>query len=525
MRSTSKHPHKLVTPVALVAIMVLACLLRMNFWDQPLQTDEGIYGYMAWSMPHGLVPYKDIYDHKPPGIYLLYRLAFLFFEPTALSIKVFATIYTLGTVLALFFLAKNLAGNTAGYLAALLFAIFSCGPKIEGGGVNTEIFMILPYTLAAYSLFRAVETNRRRDFLLTGLWTGLATTIKQVAVVNLLWVGAYLSFRLWQERQSNAAVQTGKNGLLVLIGATLPWIPYGLYFYLKDALSQFFYWQVSYNLNYVAKGYQSIANYAVFNYQTKDIFHENGFLWLLAVAGAAWLWKELWKPAGAGLEAKPQGWRWSVFFLMSTWPLFSFFGVALGGRFFGHYYIQTIPSLAVLGGLGCLYLYHQVRHRGLEIIRSPLSLVLTLLFAKAFLLFVITDAPFYVKYNGDQISLNQYRTPLFSVTRFIGNYLRPRTNPGDLVYVWAVNPEINFYAARRSPSPFLIPLRTDKSALEEVMEALYRSPPKYIVAMQEMKWFPQLEKYVNQNYYKETNGELDELRRLSEFEIYRRKER
>ena len=57
MRPTSKHPHSLATPVALVAIMVLACLLRMNFWDQPLQMDEGVYSYIGWGIFDGLVDY------------------------------------------------------------------------------------------------------------------------------------------------------------------------------------------------------------------------------------------------------------------------------------------------------------------------------------------------------------------------------------------------------------------------------------------------------------------------------------
>jgi 4-amino-4-deoxy-L-arabinose transferase-like glycosyltransferase len=509
------------TLVLLVAVLVLTWFLRVNFWDQPLQMDEGVYGYVAWSMSQGAVPYKDIYDHKPPGIYLLYRLAFLLFHPTALSIKVFATIYTLGTVVALFFLAKNLAGNTVGYLAALLFGIFSSGPKIEGGGANTEVFMILPYTLAAYSLFKAVKTGRRRDYLLTGLWTGLACTIKQVAAVNLLWVGTYLIVRMWRQKKWANVAQVTYDGCLVVIGAILPWLPYSIYFYLNDALSDFYFWQVSFNLDYVAKGHGSLGNLSILYHQTKDILKENGTLWLLAMSAIYYEWRRL-AVSHPGTRTPDE--QRDVFFLLATWPLFSFLGVSLGGRFFGHYFIQTIPSLAVLGGIGLIKLYRVVRTRGLELLRYPVSLVLSLLFAKAFLLFMITDAPYYLSYNADQISFHQYHTPLFSVTRFIGKYLQQRTQPDELVYVWATNPEINFYALRRAPSPFLVHRSENRLPTEEVMQSLQGSPPKYIVAIDDMTRFPQLQDYIQRNYHQETSTELEKLKKLVMFEIYRLKE-
>jgi len=507
------------TLVLLMAGLLLTWILRMNFWGQPLQMDEGVYGYTAWRMLNGEVPYRDIFDHKPPGIYVIYSLAFFLFEPTALSIKAFATIYTMGTVLAIFSLGRKLAGRTAGLVAALLFGIFSSGPRIEGGGVNTEIFMVLPYTLAAYFLLKAVDTGRRRDYLFTGLLTGLACTIKQVAAVNLLWVGTYLILQIWSQKKWATVARVSYDGCLTVIGAILPWLPYFIYFYLNDALSEFYFWQVSFNLDYVAKGHGSISNLPIFYHQTKDILKENGILWLLAMAAIYYQWR---KSTVSNTKSRSPDQRWAKLFLLTTWPLFSLLGVALGGRFFGHYYIQIIPSLAVLSGVGSIEIYRQVRDRGLEIVRTPISLLLTLLLAKALLLFVITDIPFYVSYNTDQISYHQYRTPLFSVTRFIGNYLGARTEPDELIYVWAVNPEINFYALRKTPSPFLVHRRENRVPTEEVIQSLQKSPPKYIVVIDELKRFTQLKDLIRQNYQEATDTELEELKQLIAFNVYRR---
>jgi len=500
----------------------------MNFWDQPFQMDEGVYAYIGWGMLDGLVPYKDVFDHKPPGIYLLYSLVFLLSEPTALNIKVFATIYTLGTVLAVFLVARKVAGEKTGLLAALLFAIFSCGPKIEGGGSNTEIFMILPYTLAVHSLLKAIEKGRRRDYLLTGLWTGVACTIKQVAAVNLLWVGAYLIVSIWQQRKWTTVARATTDGCWVAFGAILPWLPYCIFFYLNDALAHFYFWQVNFNLHYMASAHGPAFNLTVFYHRTKDILRENGLLWLLALAAIAYYWKELRKSVTADEGKNSQSWRSSGWFLIAIWPLFSLMGVVAGGRFFPHYYIQMIPSLAILGGAGLMVLIRKVRAEGVRLFRHPAGLATMLVFTWAILLFVKADAPYYLVYNGPQISLHQYKTPVFSVTRFVGKYLRNRTQPGDLIYVWAVNPEINFYALRKTPSPFLVYstsfARLPWDTHAEVMQSLHRAPPRYIVALEKMAKFPALQKYIESDYQEEIDPELDQLKQLIPFEIYRRKE-
>lgn len=520
MRSAPQQSNTLLISLALVAILGLTLLLRMNFWDQPLQMDEGVYSYIGWGMFDGLVPYKDVFDHKPPGIYMLYAVAFWLLGPTALSVKVFGTIYTLGTVLAVFLVGRKMAGEKAGCMAALLFAIFSSGPKIEGGGVNTEIFMVLPYTLAAYYLLKAVETGEGKHYLHFGLWTGLASTIKQVALVNLLWLAAYLLVSMWRERRWSVLA---RSAVLVTVGTILPWLPFILYFYLNSAIGEFFYWQVGFNIKYMHKSYELLPVTAIFIHRIKGVLSENGLLWLLSIAGIRCLWQQVRNSGNCSLgrEVKPS--QPTAFFLMSTWPLFSCLGIALGGRYYGHYFIQIIPSLSILGGIGLAGLIKKFRARGWDYIKRPINLVVMAVFVCALYLFILTDAPYYLSYNADQISYHQYKTPLFSVTRFIGKYLGERTQSDDLIYVWRWDPEINFYALRKSPSPYLIHWEQEENSFSITMEYLRRAPPEYVVAMFDLSTFPALEDYIRTNYQEETNDDLDELRRIFSFRVYRRK--
>ena len=528
-RSQAEAPHKWPKPstlICLVAIFSLTWLLRMNFWGQPFEMDEGLHAYMGWGMLQGLVPFKDIYNSKPPGIYALHALLFLIAEPTALNIKVFASIYTLATTVAVFFVARKLAGETAGLLAALLFGIFSSGPNIQGGGVNSEVFMVLPYTLAAHSLIKAEQTGRSRSYLLAGIWTGVACTIKQVAVVNLFWVAGYLLANLWLHKDNRNKARALAKGIWVFFGSVLPLLPFLIYFYSHDALGDFYYWMVSANVKYIGAGYQKLPIFPLFVGQMKNVLSENGLLWILALLGIFWRWQDLRRSIVLEPENESRIDERLIWILITTWPLFSFLGVMLGGRFFSHYYIQLIPALAVPGGIGLVIFIDKVRIQGVGFFRRASGLVMALAIASTLVIFVKTDLPYYLQYNGSQISLHQYGSPLFSVTRFIGNYLGDQTEPEDLIYVWAVNPEINFYALRKSPSPFLI--QTDFGYVpwdpyKKVVQSLHRRPPKYIVTMATMSGFPALRDYV-QNYYRsETNVELNKLKQLVPFEIYRRK--
>src|SRR5215467_14499916 len=55
----------------------------------PYGHDQGLYGYVAreW-MLEGKIPYRDLFDHKPPGIYIIYGFATLLFGTGMWGIRV-----------------------------------------------------------------------------------------------------------------------------------------------------------------------------------------------------------------------------------------------------------------------------------------------------------------------------------------------------------------------------------------------------------------------------------------------------
>ena len=89
-----------------IAICLVYILIRINTVSIPLDRDEGIFGYAGQVILNNGLPYRDVFDHKPPVAFYLNALALLFVPPTSTGIHTYLHVYNFFTLIVLFFLAK-----------------------------------------------------------------------------------------------------------------------------------------------------------------------------------------------------------------------------------------------------------------------------------------------------------------------------------------------------------------------------------------------------------------------------------
>ena len=119
--------------LALVACAVGA-LLRLPAIVQPLGIDQGIFSAAAWGMSQGGALYRDLWDQKPPGIHLLYRVAFTLIgthERTVFWMDYGAFV---ATVALLVVVGRRLVNATWGWGAAAVYALLGLPPVRFGHG-------------------------------------------------------------------------------------------------------------------------------------------------------------------------------------------------------------------------------------------------------------------------------------------------------------------------------------------------------------------------------------------------------
>ena len=393
------------TAIILFFILSLQLLLRLPFLAEPLTQDEGIYSCVAARMAQGDVLYRDLVDTKPPGVFYIYLFIYKLLGWSAFALRRATALFALLPTIVLFFIGRKLRDEKTGLTAALFYALFAGGVLVEGAGSNTEVFMVLPLLLALYFFLAG-------NIFMAGLFSGLAPLIKQVAVFNLL---ALFGFSFIRGRQWDL-----KRAGVYLAGCAVPPLLIVTYFWSKGGLAGFIDCNLFYSLGMVN------PSIGYFFFKTLYIMlFENSVLWVMAGVG---VWSIM------SSKVKGNGG------LLLVWVLLSLVGVFSAGYSFGHYYLQLIPGLSLLAGIGV------ASWSG-----SRLSLigrrVLLAVSGVLILLIIASQYEFYLVYSPDEISFQRYGTPANAIARRLGERLKDITLPRDRIFTKSLYSAV-LYAGR-----------------------------------------------------------------------------
>jgi 4-amino-4-deoxy-L-arabinose transferase-like glycosyltransferase len=385
--------------LARLALLLAALTLALRipgFFVPVFNSDETFLATQAHVIADGGNLYHDAIDRKPPLVPYIYAGTFAFFDTTALwSVRVAADAMVVLTALLLAVEARRRYGRRAAWLAAILFvcATVAFAPS-DGQAANFEIFM-LP------SMTAAILFARRGRGTAAGVAVALATLAKQTGAATLLPV-LYLVARA-----------RGKRGVgEVLAGFSVPTLLVALAF----GPSQLFYWVVLGNGSYL--GMKTLTGYVLL------MFTVMTFAYAACNLPILWRVRAAWRARRAPTRDDDHDvdlWLWLLSAAVS---------VAVGLRFFGHYYMQVTPPLALLSA-------GAITRGGRSLVRA--STVVAIVIAA---LFAVTG--FFLHPFGEEPSYE-------SVSR----YLATTANPTDQIYVWGSVPEIYWASGLKPATRFL----------------------------------------------------------------------
>ena len=307
-------PASDVARIFLVLLALTFALRLPAFFVPVFNSDETFLATQAHVVEEGGQLYKDATDRKPPLVPYLYAATFEFFDTTALwSVRVVAMLSVALTALLLALEARRRWGERAGWMAGVLCvgAMVAFVPQ-DGQAANFEVFM-LPFMTASILL------ARRGRGVAAGAAVAFATLAKQTGALTLLPVLYLLARARGREGISRVAIGFGVPLAVValLIG------PRSL-----------FYWTVLGNGSYLGS---STASTRVIG-----MFLLMNLLWVVCNLPLVWRLPRAWRERDAvGLDVRGDTDLW-------LWAATAAVSVAIGLRFFGHYYIQLVPPLTLL---------------------------------------------------------------------------------------------------------------------------------------------------------------------------------
>lgn len=439
-------------------VWALAVLLRWWVADFPLERDEGEYAYAAQRWLAGDVLYRDVFLQKPPAVVAVYAVVLRVLGATPAAIHWGAQLWTLGTLAVIVWLGTRWIAPPAGVAAGFVAALLTVDPALLGNSANTELFAILPLALGI-----GIASLRARPLLravAVGVLAAVALAFKPVVAPV---VGLMLLVLLVRPGARLARV------LACALGGLLVAAPVAGSFAAAGAFAAFWDATVLYNLDYGS--FVSFRDYGdTFAHQIREMRRA--------------LWPVAWAAALAPVALLPprRSGRGRHLVLVAAWFVAALLAALAGGYLRRHYFVYLVPPVALLAGAG---LHGLVRRLALG---RP-AVVLAPLLALGIVAYAVAASPWYYHPSREEHRVRRiyHQNPFFE-SPSVGAWLAAHSEPDDSIFIFGSEPQILFYAQRRSATRymFVYPLHApfgrvverQREALREVREAR----PRYVVA-------------------------------------------
>ncbi|HTO06903.1 MAG TPA: hypothetical protein VMR86_07565 [Myxococcota bacterium] len=442
---------------ALGLVLLVVVAVRVRLLTVPLERDEGEYAYIGSLLLHGVPPWAEAWNMKWPGVYALYALLIGVGGPNVAAIHAGLLVASAWSALACALLARRWFGDGAAAVAGAACAAASVSPAVFGLWAHAEQFAV---AAALAGLLLAQHARGRGGLAGAGLLLGAAVVVKQNAAPLALFgaLGVTLTHARGRRAESLARLGAFGAGIIAMPAVTLA----GLW--AAGVFPRFWFWTVTYAASY---GSQVSLGRGLGDLELalRRLWHDQAVWWAAAALGlAAPLWNaELRRGVGFGAALLAAG----------------LVGASLGFYFRPQYFVLALPGLALLAGAGAQALpLRSPRAHGWACAGLAAAGLVTPIGVRSDVL---------VRATPDQASRAVYALNPFPEAVVLGREIAARTRPGDRIAVLGSEPEIPFYAGRRSATgyiyayPLMEPQPYARAMQEEMVAQLEAARPEILV--------------------------------------------
>jgi hypothetical protein len=453
----------------LIVVCIIFVLLRLPSLIEPAwYGDEGIYQVVGSALREGRILYKDIWDHKPPLLYVIYAIA----NSDLYYVKLLSLLTGLASIFPFFKLARALfRTKKAYYLATGIYVIGLGSPLIEGNIANAENFMMLPIVLGFYTFLRYITTRKIKYIVISGLMFSISCLLKAVSIFDVATIFLLLLFinlgvvaprisLITLKRSSvfkNITIRFRITVPFLLAFSILPLITL-LYFFFHHAMSYFIESVLSDNVGYVS--YENVLFFPMGAIVLKVVL-------LGIVVGALIYWRQRIGFVG---------------FFILLWMSLSMFNTFFSQRPYTHYLIVLLPSFS-------LYIGYLFIKQWNTIAKLVILFVTWMIITTAFS-FYHQNVAYYINYLAFVMnvkSVNSYesffdnKTPSYYA---IAEFVKTHTRKNDNIFFWGESGQIYELSGKLPPGRFIVSyhIMSTPANIIATKQALQKANPKYIIS-------------------------------------------
>jgi hypothetical protein len=477
-------PSALLPYLILAAIILVFSFIRIRLASFPLERDEGEYAYFGQLILQGIPPYQLAYNLKLPGIYAIYALIMAIFGQTMEGIRYGLLVFNIGSLCLVHLIMKRLAGNVPASAATAISAILFLSPNLLAQSAHATHFVVFFMLAGSWLLLEAMQRRKWSLFLLSGIMMGLSLLMKQSGVFFPVFGGIVLLANAWSRKEGKWTSHLTRL-FHYSLGAAIPLLLTMLTLSLCGVFDKFWFWTCVYPKTYALRVPPSQA-WTSFVIHFPRIFHSFSAAWILAALGciALFLYR------GKTFER----------IFLALLLICSFLSVVPGFYFRPHYFITMVPAIGMLAGFLLEFLDQRVGPY-LRSFRWMPSLTVAALIIYA----GNENKAFFFKVDPRTLCHIIYQNNDFVEAVPIARYIEANSGKEDRILVFGSEPEIYFYAKRKSATGFIYmydlayahPYK--QSMQKELISEVEKSRPKFVIA------------FSNPNTWTADRGEPDAL--------------
>lgn len=421
----------------MVVALVLVVVVRLRLLNLPLERDEGEYAYAGQLMLQGIPPYQLAYNMKFPGTYAAYAVIMAVFGQTPAGIHLGVLWVTVLIAGMLYWLGRRLLDESAGLVAACAYSVMAASPGILGLEGHATHFVALFATAGLCLLLPVRPAIHWARAMAGGFMLGMSLLMIQHGIFFCLWGLIFLATAgprqpriAWAQRLPLLAACS--LGVVLPLGVTC------LLLWHAGVFGQFWFWTISYARQYVSivplsevpmkfcKGLSSAVDGDV-------------LLWIAALIGLRVLW----------LDQRLRESR----FALTGFAVASFLATCPGFYFRPHYFLLTLPVVAIL--VGCCVSGAGLIYRNSSGFAAAGKAWPGTVFVLILSVSVFFNRRVWFEFRPSQASRAMYESNMFIQAEVVAAFIQDHTLPAAQVAVLGSEPEIYFLSHRRSATGYL----------------------------------------------------------------------
>ncbi len=436
--------------------MIVMLPLHPHFMHHTLR-DSGLFMYIGWRILEGEIPYKDVWDHKPPIIFYLNSLGLLINEYW--GIWLIQVIFIFTSFLLLHNILSKIFDNYVSIVGIFISSI-SLFFAVEGGNLTTE-YTILFQVLAIYLFYKYINNQNNKILFLIGVLGGLAFFTKQTSIGIWIAIGIYFLAEFFSKKNKKAVKEFIIRILTIGLGVFLNFMFWHLFFLSQNSLNE--YYDANFHFNFV---YSSIETQELTRSYPLLVgllrMQDTGIL-ILSLIGSLYI-----------LFSRNKFKQPILLLTLINLPI-ELILISISDRAFYHYYMVLIPSFTILTEKTISVTFKNILSQIDQNKNTAKFFISISIIAIIFWLNIQN----YISYINELHKINIKATLVDEIVRI--------TNKDDDILIWGAESSILFFAKRTSIDKYVYqyPLNTPGYTTEEMvinfLDNIIDRKPKYII--------------------------------------------